>query len=496
MNSIWTETSRSTNYKKIKENSSTQVCIIGAGITGITLAYLLNKKGIPFILLEKDELCSGVTANTTGKITSQHGLIYNYLANSYGKETAIKYLNANENAIHSIKKIIDDENIDCNFEWQDSFVYTNSEEELKKIYTEVETLNSLGYSASFVDNIQLPFKTLGGICFHKQAQMHARKYCIGLANTLPVDQVYEHSKVIDIKKKNNAYETICENGVIVNSKYVVIATHYPIINFPGMYFTKMYQDKSYLIAVDTKTDLFEGMYISQEEPVTSFRTVNLDGKRLLLVGGSGHKTGDTNIDIKSCYKNLENYVKSIYPHSEVLYRWSTEDCVTLDKIPYIGQFSNLWPNAFVATGYKKWGMTSSYVAADIIFNEIIGNSIVEADIFKATRMNPIKNRKELGNILKQTGYSLILNKVKCPELSIDDLKIGDGGVVSDNGKKIGVYKKSEDEVYIVKPYCTHLGCELSWNALEKTWDCPCHGSRYSYKGELLTEPSRINLKKL
>lgn len=493
MNSIWTESSTCPSFSKLQGHRSSDVCIIGGGITGLSLAYLLAKHGVDVCLLERDTICSGVTANTTGKLTSQHGLFYQYLVNTFGKDTAISYLRSNENAISSIKDIIDREQIDCDFEWQDAFVYTNNEEQLQNIRIEVETMKSLGFDASFRDNLPLPFKTLGGICFPHQAQFHARKYCFGLAKALPRGTICENSKAVDVERVEDRYRTICDDGSSVTSSYVVIASHYPILNFPGFYFLKMYQDKSYLIAVDTKKELFPGMYISAEEPVTSFRTAMVDGKRLLLVGGSGHKTGDTSIDITSCFRNLENYVTSLCPKADILYRWSTEDCVTLDKIPYIGKFSNLLPNVFVATGFKKWGMTSSFVAANSIYHQILDIPDADADIYKATRFAPIQNGNETGNILKQTAFSLFLNKIKAPVLSFEDLKVGEGGVVSYHGKKLGIYRKSKEETIAIKPYCTHLGCELSWNPLEKTWDCPCHGSRYDYSGKLLTEPSKKDL---
>lgn len=496
MNSIWLTSTETTNFPTLNKDISAEVCIIGAGITGINLAYMLSKQGISVALVDKSKICSSVTAHTTGKVTSQHGLIYNYLINSYGKETAKKYLYTNENAIQDMAKIITSEKIECDYEAQSSFIYTNNENELEKIHLEISALNSLNYPAYFCNNLNLPFKTLGGICFPNQAQINARKYCLGLTKAIPTNSIFENTKVIDIKKYSDNYITICENNSTIKSKYVVIATHYPIINFPGLYFLKMYQDKSYIIAVDTKKELFDGMYLSAENPVTSFRTTLINGKRLLLVGGSGHKTGKTNINIQNSYINLENYIKQFYPESEIIAKWSTEDCVTLDKIPYIGQFSNFLPNLFVATGYKKWGMTSSFVAATSIFNDITNKQNEQYNIYKATRMEPIKNRKEIGNILKETSYSLILNKLKRPIISYNELKIGDGGIVSFNGKKLGIYKKSETEIYAVKPYCTHLGCQLSWNPLEKTWDCPCHGSRYMYNGELLTEPSKKNLEKV
>lgn len=254
----------------------------------------------------------------------------------------------------------------------------------------------------------------------------------------------------------------------------------------------MYQDKSYVIAVDTKTENLNGMYLSAETPVTSFRTAD----NLLLVGGSSHKTGANNIDLDKCYVNLENYVKNIYPKAEVKYKWSTEDCVSLDKIPYIGKFSKLFSNMYVATGYKKWGMTTSHVAAKIISDDILGNENKYASVYSATRFNPIKNYKEFGNMLNQSIYSLAINKLRKPKIDYSQIQNGCGGIVDYKGKKIGLYKDQNGKFYGVKPYCTHLGCELSWNNLEKTWDCPCHGSRYDYTGKIITEPTTRNLERI
>ncbi len=363
-------------------------------------------------------------------------------------------------------------------------------------------MHSIGSNAYFTDDVPLPFSCIGGICFPNQAQFNSRKYCLGLANTLPKNCIFENSKVVDISKDSedtSNYTTICENGSTIKSKYVVLATHYPIINFPGFYFLKMYQNKSYLVAIkpDESNKLkLDGIFISAEEPVTSLRTANINNQNLVIIGGSGHKTGDTSINICSSYENLENYIKTIYQNSKIIAEWSTEDCITLDKLPYIGEFSSLWPNVYVATGFKKWGMTTSFVAANTILHEIKKEPLEDSKIYKATRFSPIKNGKEMGNMIKQTSYSLVINKLKSPIQTLEDLNVGDGGIISYNGQKIGAYKKSKDEIICVKPYCTHLGCELSWNQLEKTWDCPCHGSRFDYNGVLMNEPSRRNLDKV
>ena len=258
---------------------------------------------------------------------------------------------------------------------------------------------------------------------------------------------------------------------------------------------KMYQVTSYLIAVETKEPLFEGMYINSEDPTISLRTAKMGDKRLLLVGGMDHKTG-AKIDLANSYKRLEEVAKQLYPDAKVLFRWNTEDCIPLDKIPYIGEFSNLWPNVYVGTGYKEWGMTTSNVAANIITDKILERENPYEEVFKSTRLKPIKNYEELGNMLKEVGYSAIINKLEKIDEYVKDVKQGEGKIVEIEGKKVGVYRDEKGKTYIVKPYCTHLGCELSWNNLDKTWDCPCHGSRFTYEGKSIYDPSIKDLERL
>ncbi len=491
MNSYWVNSTEKTNFPKLNSNLSTDVCIIGGGITGVATAYMLKNSGLKVSLLEASEIGMGVTANTTAKITSQHGLIYNYLINSFDFDTAKKYLDSNEDAIKTIENIVKTENIDCDFEHQNSYIYTCSKDYIQKIKDETSSVKTLGLDAKLVTETSLPFNVKAAICFPSQAQFHPRKYILGLLTSLKKVNIFEHSKVINIKAENNRYN-VYANGYIVDCKYLVIATHYPIKNFPGMYFLKMYQDKSYVVAVDTKSSSFDGMYLSAEEPVTSFRTAD----NLLLVGGSSHKTGANNIDLDKCYVNLENYIKTIYTNAEIRYRWTTQDCVSLDKIPYIGRFSKLFDNMYVATGYKKWGMTTSHVAAKIISDNILGKENKYASIYSATRLHPIKNCKEFGNMLNQSIYSLAINKMRKPKLDYNEIKNNCGGIVDYKGKKIGLYRDENGKMYAIKPYCTHLGCELSWNNLEKTWDCPCHGSRFDYTGKIITEPTTRHLERI
>lgn len=506
-NSLWIESAEQDKkqYKKLRESKKAEICIIGGGLTGLTTAYYLTKAGKNVVLLEKNKICESTSGNTTAKITSQHGLFYNYLLQSVGKEQAKQYLQANEEAIKNIEDIIREENIECDFERQDAYVFTQKQEDVEKIKKEIEALEYLGFESEFVQDIPIPIKekqkeedgnniniqkkVLGAIKFKNQAQFNPCHYAQGLANKIEErkGEIFENSKVIDIKKEADTYEIITKDGK-VEAKIVVIASHYPIINAPGFYFMKMYQVTSYLIAIETKEPLFEGMYINSEDPTISLRTAKYGEKRLLLVGGMDHKTG-AKIDLEKSYKKLEEVAKQIYPDCKVLFRWNTEDCISLDKIPYIGEFSNFWPNVYVGTGYKKWGMTNSNVAANIITDKILQKENVYEDVFKSTRLKPLKNYEELGNMLKEVSYSAIINKLEKIDEYVKDVKKKEGKIVEVEGKKVGVFRDKNGKVYAVKPYCTHLGCELSWNNLENTWDCPCHGSRFTYEGKSIYDPA-------
>ena len=447
-------------------------------------------------------------------------MFYDYLINSLGNEQAKQYLEANQQAILNIENIIKEENIDCDFEKLNNYIFTQSNDEVEKIKREVEAVNLLGGNAEFVNKIDIPIKVnkmneikdeiiknenkninilkpvLAAIKFPNQAQFNSCKYMLGLTNAIETKRgmIYENSKVIDVQKDGKQYIVKTEEGS-VSAKYVIIASHYPLVNFPGFYFMKMYQETSYLIAVETQSELFEGMYINSEEPSISLRTALYNGKRILLVGGMKHKTG-AKISLEEAYKNLEKVARDLYPDSKVLYRWNTEDCITLDKIPYIGEFSNLMPNVFVGTGYKKWGMTSSNVAANIITDKILERDNKYEEVFNSKRLKPIKNYEELTNMVKEVSYSLVINKLKKTDEYINDIKKDTGKIIEVDNKKVGIYRDKKGKVYAVKPYCTHLGCELSWNNLDKTWDCPCHGSRFNYEGKNIYDPAIKDLETL
>lgn len=531
MNSYWINSEKNKEkYNKVEKNIETDICIIGGGITGISTAYYLTKENLKVTVLDMGKIGFQTTGNSTAKITSQHGLFYKDLKDSKGEDFARLYYDANEDAIKNIKKIVEKEKIQCDLECQSAYVLAANREEVQKVKDEVEVVRGFGGHAEYleredIDKNLLILNPLAAIRFKNQAQFNSYKYTIELAKICKNlgANIYENTKVVDVRDEKDYYYLETEDGYKIKAKYLVITTKYPIINIPGFYFMKMYQSTSYGISIPVKEKLFDGMYITSTNPKVSLRMAKvdnniikdvvdgnienyakqdkenrkrvkekqnskIDNEYVLIVVGADHKTGEKT-DLSNSYKKLENIAKQIYPQGKVENYWNTEDCITLDKIPYIGKYSNMWENAYVATGFNKWGITTSNIAANIITDMIIGRKNRYEDIFISTRVEPVKNRQEVGNMLKETVSSLVLKKFELPESEQASLKNEEGKIIEIEGEKVGAYKDKEGRIYTIVPKCAHLGCELSWNNLEKTWDCPCHGSRYDYTGKMLYGPT-------
>lgn len=531
MNSYWINSEKNKEkYNKVEKNIETDICIIGGGITGISTAYYLTKENLKVTVLDMGKIGFQTTGNSTAKITSQHGLFYKDLKDSKGEDFARLYYDANEDAIKNIKKIVEKEKIQCDLECQSAYVLAANREEVQKVKDEVEVVRGFGGHAEYleredIDKNLLILNPLAAIRFKNQAQFNSYKYTIELAKICKNlgANIYENTKVVDVRDEKDYYYLETEDGYKIKAKYLVITTKYPIINIPGFYFMKMYQSTSYGISIPVKEKLFDGMYITSTNPKVSLRMAKvdnniikdvvdgnienyakqdkenrkrvkekqnskIDNEYVLIVVGADHKTGEKT-DLSNSYKKLENIAKQIYPQGKVENYWNTEDCITLDKIPYIGKYSNMWENAYVATGFNKWRITTSNIAANIITDMIIGRKNRYEDIFISTRVEPVKNRQEVGNMLKETVSSLVLKKFELPESEQASLKNEEGKIIEIEGEKVGAYKDKEGRIYTIVPKCAHLGCELSWNNLDKTWDCPCHGSRYDYTGKMLYGPT-------
>lgn len=432
MNSIWKEKSDLPSFNALEYDIKTEVLIIGGGLAGILCSYMLTQAGIDCLLVEADRICSGITKNTTAKITSQHGFIYDKLIREFDVETARLYLNANEEALEQYRKLC--KTIDCDFEEKDSFVY--SLDDAKKVQRELTALHKIGFRAQAPDNLPLPFSIAGAVKFPHQAQFNPLKFISGIVDGL---SIYECTAVRELIGTT----AVTDRGKITASK-IIFTTHFPFLNKHGSYFLKLYQHRSYVLALENAPNI-NGMYVDEAQKGLSFRNY----EKLLLIGGGDHRTGKQGGN----FAELEDFAKRYYPNANIKYRWATQDCMTLDSVPYIGNYSAGTTDLYVATGFNKWGMTSSMVSALLLCDLVQGKDNPFTRVFSPSR-----------TILR-------------PQLAAN------------------AFEAVMNLLTPTAPRCPHMGCALKWNKFEHSWDCPCHGSRFSEDGKLIDNPATGDLKR-
>lgn len=476
MESLWRMTAKKQIESRILDRKEAETVVIGAGMAGILTAWFLQQQGNDVIVLEADEVGSGQTGNTTAKITSQHGLTYHKLICNQGVELAGLYAKANEEAIESYKKLINRENISCDFQEKPAYLYTKRD--IHSLMVESEAAKRLGIHSTLVMETELPFGIEGALCFEKQAQFHPLKFLYALAEKL---SVYERTKVLNVQ--GMTVETDKGN---IKANNVVFAVHYPFVNRPGYYFMRMHQERSYAIAVEGAGQL-NGMYLGIDEDGLSYRNYG----DLLIIGGEGHRTGEN--PFGGQYEKLYAEAVKIWSGVEEIARWSAQDCVTLDDIPYIGNFSKSTPHWYVATGFRKWGMTGSMAAAKLLADKVLRKENQYQELFTPRRKLVSQSRKNAAYNTLYSGVHLAKRLLKSPKEDISSLQPGHGSIVEYEGKKKGAYKTENGEIFLVDIKCPHLGCQLEWNVEEHTWDCPCHGSRFDYMGKLINNPAQENI---
>lgn len=420
---------------------------------------------------------SGQTQNTTAKITAQHGLCYHKLIDRFGTQEAAKYARANRQAIADFRAIISQEHISCQLETLPAFLYTRYDPTSLK--AEQAAAHNLGFQVDLVRETCLPFPVESALVFPDQAQFHPLEFLRGVSAPL---EIYEHSLVKTVEE----HRVLTDRGG-VTAEYIVFATHVPFVNFPGFYFARLRQERSYVLALIGAQKL-DGMYYGMDSDGLSLRTA----EALLLLGGSGHPTGENSKG--SRYDHLRSVAGKLWPGCAEVARWSAQDGTTPDLIPFIGRFSPSRPNWYVATGFRKWGMTGSMVSARILSDLITGHPNPNSDFFSPHRFS-FSNLGPLAQEGTQSCKGFAREWFQVPQKTLDDLPLDHGGIVAVEGKKAGVYKDHLGKCYLVDPRCPHMGCQLEWNPDEKSWDCPCHGSRFDYKGNLLNNPALTNLER-
>lgn len=457
MKSIWEQSTemQKANRKLLSGVHHTQVAVVGGGMAGILTAYLLKEAGFQVTILEADKVGSGQTRGTTAKITAQHGMIYSHLEKYFGRHGAMLYGTANQAAIEEYARIIKKEEIDCEFRRCPAYLYALEGEgvkaRLERLHHEVELTQALGIPSDFTTETELPFAVAGAEVFHNQAQFHPLKFLEYLSKGL---EIYEDSLVLEAK--DNCLFT--EKGIL-EAEHIIFTNHFPWMVTPGYYFMRMHQERSYVLALQMEKQL-QGMYRDMEPTGFSFRSYG----EYLLLGGCGHRTGENKSG--GNYDKLREQAGKWYPDAKEVMHWSAQDCVTLDHIPYIGYFSHTIPNWYIATGFGKWGMTGSMVSAIILRDMILGGENKWEEIYSPQRK---KWNAAMGQLVENMS-SAAVNLSK--------------GVFTFS-------KKAKQE----KKICRHMGCKLSWNPEEESWDCPCHGSRYSKDGEVMCGPTQKPLEK-
>lgn len=449
--SLWRKQTPNIEPLKGKENTLSadthrDVIVVGAGLAGILIAYYLKESGKKVLVLEAGKIASGQTEGTTAKITSQHNIKYTKLINEIGVETARMYAQANESAIREYERLIKERNIECDFQKSPAYLYTTGEEVL--LMEEAMVAASFGIDASFTTETELPFPITGAVRFNKQARFSPLKFVKEIVKEL---EIWEETIVREIKGNK-----VITAGGTLRAEHIVVATHYPIKNVPGYYFLRQHQERSYVLALSGYREI-EGMYLGIEQDGLSLR----QSGEYLLLGGGGRRTGENICEKSKVYLGftfLEEKAKQYFPECKIEARWSAQDCMPHDGIPFIGKYSVFTPNLYVATGFQKWGMTSSMVAALVIRDAICKVPNSYAKVFSPQRLHIKAGFK---NWLTDIGVSM---KGLC------------------NG---WLLRKTQR--------CSHMGCGLMWNPKEKTWECPCHGSRFDEKGKRLDEPAKTGI---
>lgn len=487
-NTIWDQPAgKKRQFPVLKEDFDADVVIIGGGITGLLTAYLLEKSGNRVVLLEADTIGDGTTAYSSCHLTTDIDFEYRNVSASFNEETAKLVADSRVAGINLIEKIAKAHNIVCGFKRVDGYLYTENKEDVTSIKEEASYASKAGLDVSLTAKVPLPFETLQGLVFHQQAEFNALQFIIGLADVLSKTscKIFENSRVTGLVEKDGFCGVQTERGSI-HAKHVVVAAHLPA--FSHVLQTMAAPYRSYMMAVTLKEEHYpKGLFWDTADPYHYTRTYTHDAGQWLVVGGADHKTGVVETTEQS-YEALEKYVRERYAVNEITHRWSAQFYEPVDGLPYIGRnpFSK---NIFIATGFSGDGLVYGATASMIISDLIMEKANKWSGIFDPTRFNPLASAKEFIKENSDVLKHFVKDRFVAEDLDLKDVKIGEGKIIEKDGEKLAVARDSNNEVYVLSPVCTHLKCFVKWNSSEKSWDCPCHGSRFSINGEVITGPA-------
>lgn len=492
----WRDSVSLPTFPNLEESIHVDVGIVGGGIVGITAAYLLSKQNLKVALIDAGVLLNGTTSHTTAKISAQHGLIYDELIQHFQTEQATLYYQACMEAKKLIEDTIEKHDISCDYKQEDAYLFTNSDFYVPKLQTEKKAYDQLDIPGELTDTMPLNIPIKSALVMKDQAQFHPLKYLKVLLEEAVKNgvEVYENTTAVDVEY-NKHPAIITRNGERIVCRYVIEASHYPFYDGQGFYPTRMYPERAYVIAVRTPQKFPGGMYINAESPTRSVRTIHVDGEDLWLIVGENHKTGQGKSTMDH-YQALQEYAETHFGISDYVYRWSAQDMTTLDKVPYIGPVTDEQESVLVATGFRKWGMTNGTIAAKVLSDRIMDKDSPYKKLYVPSRFQADPAIWNFTSANADVAKHMIKGKLEYTNDNIKDLSPDDATITRVNGQRTGVYKDSDNKLYAVDTTCKHLGCEVNWNSGERTWDCPCHGSRYSYTGEVIEGPAKESLDKV
>jgi glycine/D-amino acid oxidase-like deaminating enzyme/nitrite reductase/ring-hydroxylating ferredoxin subunit len=486
--SLWLDTAEESGFPRIDRPLSVDVAVLGGGIVGVSTALLLKRAGMTVAVVEASRIGAGVTGHTTAKLSSLHGLSYARIASSFGDDGARAYGEANQAGIEQIAQWVEQEAIDCDFRRKPNYTYATSREHVVDIEREVEAAQRAGLPASYTEETDLPYPVAGAIRFDSQAEFHPRRFVLALAELVAGDgsHVFEHTRATGVSEGRPCL--IKTTGPPLTAGHVIVATHFPFLD-RGLYFARIHAERSYALGLRVRGPAPQGMYISAEQPTRSIRSHPVADGEILIVGGEGHKTGQGG-DTLERYRALERFAHEHWDVESVEYQWASQDNESIDHMPYIGRLLPHSRRLYTATGFKKWGLAQGVAAGMILEDLIIGRDNPWARLYDPGRMKPLASAKDLVKENANVGLRFVGDRVtKRGGRDATELAPGEGDIARLDGEKVAAFRDDDGTLHAVSPVCTHLGCQLNWNSGDRSWDCPCHGSRFSPDGEILHGPA-------